>query len=140
MSVTEEEISAVIKKSHPFKAAGSDGIPFLVLKCLGSLLVSYLQPLFQACIDFSYHLLAFRHCNTIPSRKPGEADYSAPGAWQPIALLNTLGKVLESVIACRISSLSEEHSLLPAQHMGARPGRSIDTALDFLLQQVHASW
>jgi DMSO/TMAO reductase YedYZ molybdopterin-dependent catalytic subunit len=32
MSISEEEISSVIKKSHPFKAAGSDGIPFFVLK------------------------------------------------------------------------------------------------------------
>ncbi len=24
--------------------------------------------------------------------------------------------------------------------MGARPGRSIDTALDFLVQQIHATW
>ncbi len=36
--------------------------------------------------------------------------------------------------------MSEEHSLLPARHMGARPGRSIDTALDFLVIQIHASW
>ncbi len=98
MSDTEEEICAVIKTSHPFEAAGSVGIPFFVLKCLGSSLVSYLQPLFQACIGFSYHPLAFRHCNTIPLRKPGKGDNSAPGAWRLIALLNTLGKVLESVI------------------------------------------
>jgi hypothetical protein len=80
MSISEEEISSVIKMSHPFKAAGSDGIPFFVLKCLGSSLVSYLQPLFQACIDFSYHPVAFCHCNTIPLRKPGKGNYSAPGA------------------------------------------------------------
>jgi hypothetical protein len=61
MLISEEEISAVIKKSHPFKAAGSNGIPFFVLKCLGPSLVSYLQPLFQACIDLSYHPLAFCH-------------------------------------------------------------------------------
>jgi hypothetical protein len=48
--------------------------------------------------------------------------------------------VLESVIAQQISSLSEEHGLLPAQHMGARPGRSIDTAFDFLVQQIHETW
>ncbi len=36
--------------------------------------------------------------------------------------------------------MSEEHSLLPAQHMGACPGRSIDTAIDFLVQQIQASW
>jgi hypothetical protein len=31
-------------------------------------------------------------------------------------------------------------SLLPAQHKKACPGRSIDTALDFLTQQIHATW
>ncbi len=140
MSISEEEISSVIKKSHPFKAAGSDGIPFFVLKCLRSPLVSFLRPLFQACVDFSYHPIAFCHCNTVPLGKPGKGDYLVPGAWRPIARLNMLGKVLESVVARRISSLSEEHSLLPDQHMGARPGRSIDTALDFLVQQIHATW
>jgi hypothetical protein len=140
MSISEEEISSVIKKSHPFKAAGSDGIPFFILKCLGSPLVSFLKPLFQACINLSYHPTAFCHCNTVPLRKPGKEDYSAPGAWRPIALLNTLGKGLESVIAQQILSFSEEFNLLPAQHMGARPGRSIDTALDVLVQQIHATW
>jgi retron-type reverse transcriptase len=37
-------------------------------------------------------------------------------------------------------SLSEEHSLLSSQHMGARPGRSIDTALNYLIQLIHATW
>jgi hypothetical protein len=140
MSISEEEITSVIKKAHPFKAAGSNSIPFFVLKCLGSSLVSYLQPLFQACVNFSYHRTAFCHCNTVPLKKPGKGDYPALGAWQPIALLNTLGKVLESIIARRIWTLSEKHSLLPAQHMGDRPGRSMDTALDFLIQQIHATW
>ncbi len=44
------------------------------------------------------------------------------------------------VIARRILTLSEEHSRLPAQHIGARPGRSIDTALDFLVQHIYATW
>ncbi len=140
MSISEEEISSVIKKLNPLRGAGSNGIPFFILKCLGSPLVSILKPLFQAFIDFSYYPAAFCHCNTVPVSEPGKEDYSIPGAWQPIALLNTLGKVLESVIAQRVSSLSEEHGLLPAQHMGACPSRSKDTALDFLVQQIHASW
>jgi hypothetical protein len=28
--------------------------------------VSFLKPLFQACIDFFYHPTAFCHCNTVP--------------------------------------------------------------------------
>ncbi len=102
--------------------------------------MSYLQPLFHACINFSYHPTAFCYCNTIPLRKPGKGDYSAPGAWRPIALLNTLSRVLESIRARQISSLSEEHGLLPAQHMGARRSRFINMALDFLVQQIQTIW
>ncbi len=32
-----------------------------------------------------------------------------------------------------------EHGLLPPQHMGARPGRSTDTALDILVKQNQAA-
>jgi hypothetical protein len=133
MSISEDEVASVIKMSHPFKAAGSDGILFSVLKCLGILLISYLQPLFQACINVSYHPTAFCHYNIVPLLKPGKGDCSAPGAWRPIALLITLGKVLESVIARQILTMSKEHSLLPAQYMGDLPGRSIDTALNLLV-------
>ncbi len=140
MSTSEGDISSVIKKALPFKAAGGDSIIFFNLKCLGNSLVSYLQPLFLACVNFSYHPTTFCHCITVPLRKTGKGDYSAPEAWQPIALLNMLGMVLESDIARQITTLSEEHSLLPAQHIGAHPSRSRDTTLDFLIQQIHATW
>jgi hypothetical protein len=98
MSISEKELSSVIKKWHPFRAAGSYGIPFFVLKCLGSPFVSFLKSIFQSCIDFSYHPTAFCHFNTVLLRKSGKGDYSVPRAWRPIALLNTLVKVLKSVI------------------------------------------
>jgi hypothetical protein len=45
-----------------------------------------------------------------------------------------LGKLLESIMAQQILSLSDEHIVLPAQHKGARPSRLIDTTIDFLIQ------
>jgi hypothetical protein len=75
--------------------------------------------LFKDCINFSCHPTAFCYSNTVSLRKPGKGNYSNPRAWQPIALLNILGKVLESVIARQILTLSENYQLLPAQHMKA---------------------
>jgi hypothetical protein len=68
------------KSCTPSKQQAVMASHFFVLKCLGSPLVSYLQPLFQACINLSYHLTAFCHCNTVPLRKSGKGDYSAPRA------------------------------------------------------------
>jgi hypothetical protein len=68
------------------------------------------------------------------------SDYSVPKAYRPIALLNTVGKVLEAVIASRISYLAEAHHLLPESHYGARKGRGTETALHVLLEQIYLAW
>jgi len=51
-----------------------------------------------------------------------------------IALLNTIGKALEAVIASRISYMVEVHSLLPHTHVGGRRGRSCEHAIHLLLE------
>ena len=45
--------------------------------------------------------------------KEDKKDYSSPGSYRPIALLNTLGKALERVIAIRLKETSERNNLLP---------------------------
>ncbi|KZL88177.1 reverse transcriptase, partial [Colletotrichum incanum] len=61
-------------------------------------------------------------------------------AWRPISLLATLGKVLESVIAERISHAVESYGLLPTNHFGARKQRSAEQALLLLQEQVFTAW
>ena len=70
-------------------------------------------------------------------RKPGKPDYTNPKAYRPIALLNTLGKALETIVAKRVRFLAETHALLPHTQIGARKQRSVDTALHLLLEKVH---
>jgi hypothetical protein len=53
----------------------------------------------------------WRHAKIIPLKKPGKEDYTAAKAWRPISLLATLGKVLESVVAERISHAVETYGL-----------------------------
>ncbi len=138
--ISLDEIASALSKASSYKAPGPDQLPMFFLKLLGRPLLEYLQPLFQACLQLSYHPLHFKHSSTVVLRKPGKGDNSAPGAWRPIALLYTLGKVLEAVVASRTTTLSEEHGLLPPQQMGMRPGRSTDTAPEMLVQQIHAAW
>jgi hypothetical protein len=70
-------------------------------------------------------------------RKPSKPDYSDPGAWRPIALLSTLGKVVEALAARRLSDLVEREGLLPNTQMGNRWNRSTETALELLVEQMH---
>jgi hypothetical protein len=72
-------------------------------------------------------------------RKPGKGDYTDPKSYRPIALLSTLGKALEGVMATRISYLVERHSLLPQNHIGGRRKRSCEHALHLLMERVFAA-
>lgn len=73
-------------------------------------------------------------------RKPGKPDYSVPGAYRPISLLNTLGKLLEAVMARRLSYYAETHGLLPNTQFGGRPGRTTEQALLVLANAIDRAW
>ena len=45
--------------------------------------------------------------------KEGKKEYSNSSSYRPIALLSTLGKALESVVASRLKDISEKSNLLP---------------------------
>ncbi len=60
-------------------------------------------------------------------------------AWRPIALLNTVGKLIEAAAAKRLRDAAEAHALLPDFQMGARLGRSTETALELLTEQIHTA-
>jgi hypothetical protein len=68
----------------------------------------------------------WRGAKIVVLRKPGKPDYSIPGAYRPISLLNILGKLLEAVMARRLLYLAEKHGLLPDTQFRGRPGRTTE--------------
>jgi hypothetical protein len=77
---------------------------------------------------------------TVVFRKPNRPDYTKVKAYRPIALENTLDKVMESIIAEIISYLAETHELLPSHHYGGRSGRSAEDAMMILSESIHRTW
>ena len=73
-------------------------------------------------------------------RKPGKNDYSDVKSYRPIALLNTIGNVLESVLATRISYLVELHHSLPFTHTGGRKSSSAEHAIHHLVENAYTAW
>ena len=76
----------------------------------------------------------WRTAKIMPLKKPGKATYAKAKLWRPMSLLSTLGKILEAVVAKRISFMAEKHSLLPENHFGARKRRSAEQVI-VLLQE-----
>ena len=73
-------------------------------------------------------------------KKPGKSDYTLAKSWRLISLLSTLGKILEAVVAERISYPVETYGLLPTNHFGARKRRSTEQALLLLQEQIYKEW
>ena len=124
-SITIEQIQVAVQRMAPKKAPGPDGIPNKVIQKALPYIERHLQTLMQASLDIGHFPKAFRTSNTVVLRKPAKPDYTKSKAYRPIALENTLGKVLESIMATIISYLTETYNLLPNGHHGACPRHSI---------------
>jgi hypothetical protein len=71
--------------------------------------------------------------------KEGKADYSLLKSYRPIALENTLSKILERVIANHIADTAKKHALLPQSQMGARKNRLTLSALTLLTTTIKSA-
>ena len=138
--IEEKEVAKAIRRPAPDKAPGISGIPNRFLRAVLPNLGGCITHLFQASWDLGYHPRKFKEANTIILKKPKKDDYAEPKSYRPIALLDTLGKAFETVIATRLSDCAEENHLLPPEQMGARRGRSVETALETLVQATHEVW
>ena len=66
-------------------------------------------------------------------------DYTHSESFRPIALLFTLGEIMEKLIATRISYVAE-FGLLPAMHMGGRKLIFLENAVHVLVEAICATW
>jgi hypothetical protein len=138
--MTTEEMARTISRLSNNTAPGPDGIPNEALKTCGPLIAPWLADVARACFAIGYYPRLGRAMTTFVLRKEGKADYSFPGSYRPIALENTLSKILEKVIADRMADTAEEHALLPQSQMGARKNRSTLSALTLLAATIKSAW
>jgi ribonuclease HI len=146
-AITEQELADAIRRAPPNKAPGADGIPNKVWRLLADeastsrrVFMTTLLDIFNACLRIGHNPQHFQTSITVTLRKAGPRDYRLPKAYRPVALLNTLGKILEAIIATRIAWAVEEYRLLPDTHLGGRKGVSVDHAIQLILDRVHTAW
>lgn len=111
--ITELEVERLLKVAKGNIAPGEDILLMLVWKKLWGYLKTFIVSIFTASVELGHYPRQWRSVKIIVLRKLGKSDYSKPGVYCPISLLNTLGKFLEAVMARRLSFLAEKHGLLP---------------------------
>lgn len=142
IEVTQEDIQAILGRLRPFKAPGYNGIPACMLKACGKPLHQILAVLATKCFQLQYFPSSYKLTKTVVLAKPGKepAVYSTPAGYRPIALLPTIGKVIESALAKKLATTTEDSGILPPEQFGCRKARSIEGALFLLVSQVEETF
>lgn len=138
--ITAQQVTENIKRLAPYKAAGPDGIPNVVLKETAEILADYLADIFRTALELGHFFTGWKTFTTIILRKPGRPSYEAPKAYRPIALLCTMGKLLTAIITEEISRILECEGLLPDNHYGGRPCRTTTDAVHHLVHRIKEAW
>ncbi|KAF4547144.1 Hypothetical protein D9617_57g029020 [Elsinoe fawcettii] len=139
-ALTVEEIEPCLTKTKPWKTAGEDGPPAGMRRQIWPVVSESVRHLFQTSLDTGVIPQQWKVAKTIPLKKPNKGDYTLAKAWRHISLLSTLGKLLEAVVAERISFAVETYGLLPTNHFDARKQRSAEQALLILQEHVYTAW
>ena len=126
--ITSEEIERKLLEMRALAAPGPDGIMAQCLQASRAVLTPCLTELFQRMLQLGVHPSSWKIARVLPVPKPG-ADLHAAKGYRPIALLNVLSKVMESLMKDRMSYILETHRLLSDCQQGFRQTRSTELAL-----------
>ncbi|EAQ90184.1 hypothetical protein CHGG_06803 [Chaetomium globosum CBS 148.51] len=140
--VTNEDIRKTLARTANNKAPGEDGLSNGFLKACGEPLYNAMAVLTRGSLAHGVFPRRFRSGRVVVLRKPGKSEeqQKTAGAWRPITLLSSVGKVVEMVIAERLSREAEKQGWLPEGQMGNRSGRSTEFAIRVVTDAVHETW
>ena len=140
--VTTEEVRDAIFKNNSNSAPGHSQVTYQVLRWVWANATGqkHILALMQKCLKNGYHPKSWRKAIAIALRKPNKPDYSNPRAYRLITLLECLGKVLERIVARRLTFLAGKLNLVPPTQFGGRSNSSTDDAILTFITDVQTAW
>ena len=130
--ISYAEVHRAIFALNQHKALGPSQINYVALRWAWATDPIPIFLLVSKCANAGYHPQVWRKTVAVALHKPKKPDCSNPRTYRLIQLEECLGKVLESVVARRLSHMIHEHNLVPVTQFGGRPGSStVDAALTF---------
>ena len=141
-SFSRAEFKSVISKCNDFSAPGPDKLSWRHLKvivknddCLTNII-----NIADSCINLGYWPNYFKMSSTIVIPKPNKTSYDQPKVFQPIVLLNTLGKLIEKVIMERLQFMVACNNFIHPSQLGGLKFKSTTDAGVAFTHIVRSGW
>ena len=100
----------------------------------------HLLTICQTSLWLGHHPATWKIFTTVTLWKSGKLDYSIPKDYRSIVLENILSKILESMMARRLSFLAEKFDPLPENHFRGWQGQMATDTILLLTQHIKDAW
>lgn len=130
-----EELERAIDEAKMNKAAGDDDMPYEFLKHLGRHAMKILLHMYQRCWQGEEIPVKWRTAIIRPLLKDGK-DAKLTVSFRPISLTSCVGKILEKIIADRLTYVLEARGVLNDNQAGFRQGRCTTDQILKLIQEA----
>ncbi|KAF8685346.1 hypothetical protein AX14_004030 [Amanita brunnescens Koide BX004] len=144
--ISSKEVQDMLRLTSNASAPGPDGLTWHHLKelCGVENFLDSVVILFNNICEYGVWAPWLSESTSVIIPKPKKSDYTIPKAYRPIALLNTVGKLLTKVIAHRLQHDAAAFSLLhEGQCGGIQKHATIDAGLvllDFINTSRERGW
>lgn len=137
-----QELREALSACSSCSAPGPDQVTWSHLKfwCCSMEVAALFTRIAEACITQGHWPSHFKSSLLVIIPKPGKPSYSTPKAFWPIVLLNTLGKLVEKMLARRLQFDGVASNIFhPNQFQGVAQ-RSTEDAGVYLTHLVRTGW
>ena len=132
--VTRKEIDDALDDTSNTSAPGISGLNYKVLKWAYSLCPIAIRSVIEASVRLGIYHPRWKSALVVAVLKPGKKDYSSPCSHRPIQLIECLRKLVEKIVAKRLTFDAGKFDLLPFNQFS---GRSNSLCLDASLSLTH---
>ena len=113
------EVRRHINSLKPTTAPGNDGISTVMLRHLPIRANQHLTLLFKSILQLGYFPTIWKAAKVIDIHKPNKPPTDV-NSYRPISLLSSINKLLESIIASRLTTFVNQNHLIPDTQFGFR--------------------
>lgn len=121
--ISKEELLLAIRSLKAKKAPGPDGLPAEILKAVATCNPDLLLNMYNSCLKNGAFYSKWKEARLVLISK-GKGSADQPSSYRPLCMLDSSGKLLETMLRPRIQQTVKNAGDLAERQYGFRKGRS----------------